>query len=143
MFLFFYYVFALFEYLPTLFLTLLLWKIIQRYEQNNRGEKRDIEFNDNLGSFIYDINFIMDGNPSARNKLFFILNNWRKGKLLHKTISDALLFQSTKYAFDEDLESQLYVWQSIFNNKADGNLDTLFQTSLKIEPRNCSRGDVE
>jgi hypothetical protein len=36
----------------------------------------------------------MDGNPSARNKLFFILNNWRKGQMLHKVISDAFLFQS-------------------------------------------------
>ena len=46
------------------------------------------------GTFIYDINFIMDGNPSARNKLFFILNNWWKAKLLDKSLSDAFLFQS-------------------------------------------------
>ena len=67
--------------------------------------------------------------------------------LFHFFLSFLFLFPSllfslqTKYSFAEDKEMQGYIWQEII---IKSYLDhTLFAISVKIEPRGCSRAEVE
>ena len=61
--------------------------------------------------------------------------------LLPLPFSSLLFSLQTKYSFAEDKEMQGYIWQEIISKSY---LDhTLFAISVKIEPRGCSRAEVE
>jgi hypothetical protein len=64
------------------------------WRMSGEGVEKEWNFNDYKGVYFQDITFVIDGNPSFRGNPPFLLHNWWKGKLLHRIVSDALLFQT-------------------------------------------------
>ncbi|KAJ6251548.1 guanine nucleotide exchange factor [Anaeramoeba flamelloides] len=87
-----------------------------------------------LGVYLTDLTFISDGSPSVVDGLI----NFSKRKLLNGVISKIKKYQSVNYNF-----SSIYQVQELLKKKlSTHNEKTLYELSLKNEPRGVSRNEL-
>eukprot|EP00026_Physarum_polycephalum_P006535 Phypoly_transcript_06583.p1 GENE.Phypoly_transcript_06583~~Phypoly_transcript_06583.p1 ORF type:complete len:539 (+),score=79.01 Phypoly_transcript_06583:88-1704(+) len=94
-----------------------------------------------LGIYYQDMSHMLDRNPSLVLKDNLELVNCWKLRMCNKILSDALIFQSTKYTFPEEYEYQVYIGRKIMLKEFTEQV--LFENSLKREPRGCNKSNLE
>ncbi|KAJ3436717.1 ras guanine nucleotide exchange factor i-related [Anaeramoeba flamelloides] len=86
-----------------------------------------------LGIFLTDLTFIEEGNQDFTDGLI----NFYKRSLIAKVIKDVQIFQQKRYNFMPVMQISKFL--SNFDNF---DSDVLYEKSLLLEPRNCSRSDI-
>ncbi|KAJ6252264.1 guanine nucleotide exchange factor [Anaeramoeba flamelloides] len=121
------------------------WKTfaqLREYVNNDQGYKAYRENLENcelpaipyLGVYLTDLTFISDGSPSVVDGLI----NFSKRKLLNGVIRKIKKYQSVNYNF-----SSIFQVQELLKKKlSTHNEKTLYELSLKNEPRGVSRNEL-
>lgn len=86
------------------------------------------------GVAMKDLTFIEDGNPDTVRGLI----NFAKRRMLHRVISDTLLYQDKEY----DFVSTAGIAELVATIPAVVEKD-IYNMSLQREPRDCDKTDLE
>ncbi|KAJ3443426.1 ras guanine nucleotide exchange factor i-related [Anaeramoeba flamelloides] len=86
-----------------------------------------------LGIYLTDLTFIEEGNKDYVNGLV----NFYKTHLISKVIQDVQKFQQKRYNFMPVIQISKFL-----TNFPKMSQDTIYELSMKVEPRNSSRSDI-